>query len=60
MTDEEIYRLVGVEPTPQIKELVWLVRQQQLVGFWEAATKQAKYQVEAFEAGKTLLEENNT
>jgi hypothetical protein len=60
MTDEELYKLAGVEPTPQIEELVWLVRQKQLIDFWENTSRQVDYQLKAFDAFKPKLKEKNT
>jgi hypothetical protein len=60
MTDEELYKLAGVEPTPQIEELVWLVRQKQLIDFWENTSRQVDYQRKAFDAFKPKLKEKNT
>ena len=58
MTDEELYKLAGVEPTPQIEELVWLVRQKQLIDFWENTSRQVDYQRQALDAFKTKLKES--
>jgi hypothetical protein len=60
MTDEELYKLAGVEPTPQIEELVWLVRQKQLIDFWENTSRQVDYQRQALDAFKPKLKEKNT
>lgn len=41
---EELAEEARVELTPELRVFAWLVEQQALIGFWEAAAHQAKYQ----------------
>ena len=55
MTDEEMCKLAGVEPTANVLELLCIVRQHELIKFWEAAQTQIEYQQKALDGMKAVL-----
>jgi len=53
---DRLAREANVELTPEIRNFAWLVNQDALQGFWEAAQQFAKYEqekVDSFLKGKT-------
>ena len=49
---EEIAEEAKIELTPELRYFAWLVNQYALLGFWESAEKQAKYQLEVLSRAK--------
>lgn len=41
---EEIAKEAQVELTPELRVFAWLIKQHALIGFWESAATQVKYQ----------------
>ncbi len=44
--------------TPEIRKFAWLVKQNALIDFWEAANKQVKYQQEVLDKFLKNTEKN--
>lgn len=57
MTDEQMCKLAGVEPTAKVLELLCLVRQNELIKFWKSAQTQIEYQQKALEGMKATMGE---